>query len=69
VNRKTLNVAQGATAFGHRQLDAFKISRQLAIDLFRETRKFPAEERFGLTSQIRRSAVSIPANIAEGAAR
>jgi four helix bundle protein len=47
----------------------FKVSRQLAIDLFRETRKFPAEERFGLTSQIRRSAVSIPANIAEGAAR
>jgi len=69
VNRKTLNVAPAATAFGHQQLDVFKVSRQLAIDLFRETRKFPAEERFGLTSQIRRSAVSIPANIAEGAAR
>jgi four helix bundle protein len=69
VKRKTLNVAPGATAFGHQQLDVFKVSRQLAIDLFRETRKFPAEERFGLTSQIRRSAVSIPANIAEGAAR
>jgi four helix bundle protein len=69
VKRKTLDVAPGATPFGHQRLDVFRISRQLAIDLFRETGKFPSEERFGLTSQIRRSAVSIPANIAEGAAR
>jgi four helix bundle protein len=69
VKRKTLNVAAGSTLFGHEQLDVFKVSRQLAIDLFRETKGFPVEERFGLTSQIRRSAVSIPANIAEGAAR
>jgi four helix bundle protein len=53
----------------HERLDAFVLSRQLAIDLYRETRSFPPQERFGLVSQIRRSAVSIPANLAEGAAR
>jgi four helix bundle protein len=53
----------------HEGLDAYRLSRQLAIDLYKETTAFPLSERFGLVSQIRRAAVSIPANIAEGAAR
>jgi four helix bundle protein len=59
----------GAKEFGHEQLDVFKVARALAIEVYRETRGFPRTETYGLVSQLRRAAVSIPANIAEGAAR
>ena len=42
---------------------------ELAVAVYEVTRTFPPDERFGLTSQLRRSAVSIPSNIAEGEAR
>ena len=53
----------------HRQLDAWKVCRQLANAVYQVTRTFPADERYGLTSQLRRAAVSATANIAEGYAR
>ena len=53
----------------HERLDLYRISKDFAVELYRETAGFPASERCGLVAQIRRAAVSIPANIAEGAAR
>ena len=42
---------------------------ELVVDVYGASRAFPADERYGLTAQVRRAAVSIPANIAEGKAR
>ena len=53
----------------HKRLDAWSLSMEFAVQIYKATETFPHEERFGLTSQLRRSAVSIPSNIAEGAAR
>ena len=53
----------------HKKLDAWKYSMDLVERIYMITSKFPNSENYGLTSQIRRSAVSIPSNIAEGAAR
>lgn len=53
----------------HHELDAWKVAVELVREVYDLTTGFPAQERFGLTSQMRRAAVSIPSNIAEGAAR
>jgi four helix bundle protein len=53
----------------HKKLDVWKLSMDLATQAYQETRNFPKEEGYGLTAQIRRAAVSIPSNIAEGAGR
>jgi len=53
----------------HKELDVWKKSMDLVELIYDLTSQFPLEERFGLVSQMRRSAVSIPSNIAEGAAR
>ena len=53
----------------HKDLDVWKESMNLAKEVYKLTERFPREEIFGLTSQMRRAAVSIPSNIAEGAAR
>ncbi len=53
----------------HKDLEAWELSMQLVTDVYRLTSTFPKTELYGLSSQIRRSAVSVPSNIAEGAAR
>ncbi|MBI4698702.1 MAG: four helix bundle protein [Nitrospirae bacterium] len=53
----------------HTKLRAFELADEIAILTYRETRKFPKDEIYGLTSQMRRSAVSVPSNIVEGCAR
>ena len=49
-----------------RKLVAWQSAKKLALLIYELTKKFPREEIFGLTSQMRRSAVSVPANLAEG---
>ncbi len=53
----------------HENLKAWSKSVDFVVEVYRATDRFPKEERYGITSQIRRAAVSIPANIAEGAGR
>jgi four helix bundle protein len=52
-----------------RNLKVWEKAHALTLEVYRTTRSFPADERFGLTSQLGRSCSSIPANLAEGCAR
>jgi len=53
----------------YRELNIWKDAVSLVSEIYQTTDKFPKQEQFGITNQIRRSAVSIPSNIAEGSAR
>jgi len=62
-------MAQSDTAKSYRDLRVWSTAMSLVLEVYRVTECFPQTERFGLTSQLRRAAVSVPSNIAEGHAR
>ena len=51
------------------RLDAWRVSHEFALAIREETKSWPRDERFGLTEQVRRAALSVPTNIAEGQAK
>jgi four helix bundle protein len=53
----------------YKELQVWQKSYQSCLEIYKATREFPGEEKYGLTSQMRRSAVSVPSNIAEGYGR
>lgn len=55
--------------YNFKELIIWQISMDLVEEIYRLTSSFPADEKFGITSQIRRCAISIPSNIAEGSGR
>jgi len=72
VNResRTLLFNEGAEMIKQAQdMDVFKLSHTLTLEIYKLTEKFPIGERFSLSAQMRRSAYSIPINIVEGASR
>ena len=56
-------------AQSYKELIAWRKAMDLVVEVYRVTRSFPGDELYGLTSQLRRAAVSVPSNIAEGQAR
>jgi four helix bundle protein len=56
-------------AGSYKELRAWKLAVDLVLEVYRETQSFPKVELYGLTNQIRRAAVSVPSNIAEGKGR
>jgi len=53
----------------YRDLDVWQLAMEIVADVYRVTRAFPPDERFGLVQQLRRAAIAIPSNIAEGHSR
>jgi four helix bundle protein len=64
-----VNKKEGDRMLTHKELDIWRLGIELVEEVYKMTVEFPKEEIYGLTSQMRRAAVSIPSNISEGAAR
>jgi len=64
-----LGVEEDKKMRNFKELKVWEKSHQFVIEVYHKTKGFPPEERFGLMSQLRRSAASVPANIAEGCGR
>jgi four helix bundle protein len=56
-------------AYSFEKLRVWELSRKFVVDIYRLTEKFPASEKYGISAQIKRAAVSIVSNIAEGSSR
>lgn len=52
-----------------KELEIWKRSRKFCSEIYKVTSRFPSDEKFGLTNQLRRASVSVPSNIAEGSSR
>ena len=68
-SRLSFVISQTMKGNNFRTLDVWQKARLLARDVYRVTQSFPPDERFGLTAQMRRAAISIISNIAEGKGR
>ena len=64
-----INKIKGSAMKDYKKLKVWEKSIELVLKIYKLTGSFPISEQYGLTSQIRRSAVSIPSNIAEGSGR
>jgi four helix bundle protein len=64
-----VSVEEGVNMKKVEEIDVFKLSHSLTLEVFEITKTFPEEEKFGLISQMRRAAYSIPMNLMEGAHR
>ena len=69
IKRFTTNQLTKNKDMNHKDLDVWKKSMDLVVEVYDWTTLFPNEEKYGLISQMRRAVVSIPSNIAEGSAR
>ena len=58
-----------AYVYSFEKLEVWQLSRKLIVEIYRITRKYPEEEKFGLVNQTRRASVSVASNLAEGTSR
>ncbi len=65
----TFNKVNHMKTYSFEKLDVWQEARQLAVKIYKTTRNFPEDEKFGLVSQMRRAGISISSNIAEGTSR